>query len=363
MSKTPIMVLQEFTIKQGELPHYTEISSGLNNGKNQFTIEVKWKNYYYKGIGTTKKEAKQNAAKGILLLLIQLKEISEDILSLIQTTQLSNIIVPSTNTIVDQVVDVPVPATNLDSTSNSLSISNADVCSSEQNEITNYVGYLQEYCKANNVPDPCYALVATTGPSHHTMFTMSCTVASTYKEASGNKKKIAKQGAAKQVFEYLTRNNNNKKLKTYVDELSVGIKDMEVDEVIGSKTKKAIEIYRNLKSVPILLQDKAQIKDYHNILTNFFCNISQVQKDSLTDIYKADGYYSSDLNNLKSIIYDTLKIPLKRITFTTNKNMYAIGLGLHTAPMIFQIGTGITAEEAEKQTLRKLVEHMFLYFK
>lgn len=69
MSKTAISILQETVAKCGaSLPVYTEICmAGIY--QNKFIIQVTWNGYKVKGDGTSKKEAKQNAAKEMIRLL------------------------------------------------------------------------------------------------------------------------------------------------------------------------------------------------------------------------------------------------------------------------------------------------------
>lgn len=69
MSKTPVSILQEIVAKHDiALPVYTEIYMA-GNYRNKFVIQVTWNEYKAKGDGTTKKEAKQNAAKEMIQLL------------------------------------------------------------------------------------------------------------------------------------------------------------------------------------------------------------------------------------------------------------------------------------------------------
>lgn len=100
------MVLQEVTMKRGSyLPTYTEISCVQGTHQNRFTIGVKWKSYGAKGVGSSKMEAKHNAAKEMLALLVASSEISQNQVSLISchgvaatTTRPTNSLTPTMTT-------------------------------------------------------------------------------------------------------------------------------------------------------------------------------------------------------------------------------------------------------------------------
>lgn len=131
MSKTPITVLQDVSMKLGTLPIYTEILSVNRTPQVQFVIRVTWKNYTVEGRANNKKEAKQNAAKKMLSLLSSAKEIPEILLlSVVKPTR--SITLPeesNTSTITNSLCSL---------VTNNSDISDSDI----KEEFTNYVGLL-----------------------------------------------------------------------------------------------------------------------------------------------------------------------------------------------------------------------------
>ncbi|XP_043264271.1 RISC-loading complex subunit tarbp2-like [Colletes gigas] len=197
MFKTPIMVLQESTMRLGSLPIYTEMPCTSHN--RQFNVEVKWKNYSCVGMGSNKKLAKQNAAKEMLKMLVSSDEISKSVLSFLSQYELINPIINTSDSTSD-----------MDSSSNCSNNSCSSVTTTDLEDIIdNYVSGLQEFCISNAIPTPCYNTVSINGPSHLSVFTVSCDTYNVHKEASAHKKKIAKQKAAKEVFKYLMENANH----------------------------------------------------------------------------------------------------------------------------------------------------------
>lgn len=76
MAKSPISLLQELAIKQGYVPIYNYVSEKKDGIYNRFVCRVDCKNFNAEGVGTSKKDAKQNAAKKMLSLLADKNEIS-----------------------------------------------------------------------------------------------------------------------------------------------------------------------------------------------------------------------------------------------------------------------------------------------
>ncbi|XP_076632792.1 RISC-loading complex subunit tarbp2-like [Colletes latitarsis] len=345
MYKTPVMILQESTMKLGSLPSYTEMSPTTNNNQIIFNIQVKWKNYSCVGTGSNKKSAKQNAAKTLLTMLVSSKEISESVSSFLSQYESSN-----------SIINMSDSTSDMDSSFNSSSNSCSSVKTTDLEDILdNYVSRLQEFCISNSIPTPCYDTISVNGPPHLSVFTVSCDTNNVHKEASAHKKKVAKQKVAKEVLEYLMANANH-----HTDKSNINIVNLENDDL---KFKKVINIYRGLNDGRIIPTDNTvQIKDYHDALSNLFSKVPKEQKNYLVNRYMLDKY-KNDLNDVRSIICDTLKLTVNKITFQTKqKNIFMVGIRLTSMPIIFQIGKGTTIMEAEKQALCKLFEQIFLFF-
>lgn len=152
MSKTPITVLQEICLKNFKTnPSYTVIADGSGFDK-LFAYKVTAFDESATGYGTSKKDAKHEAAVQMLRLL--------------ENFSFS-----------DDVREAP-PAFE-----------------------GNSVGDLQAICIARNIPLPQYNLVNATGPSHNPDFTFECRVASVIRLAKHSTKKAAKQLAAYKMLQ------------------------------------------------------------------------------------------------------------------------------------------------------------------
>lgn len=76
MAKSPINLLQELAIKQGYVPIYNYVGEKKDGTYNRFICRVDCKEFNAEGVGTSKKNAKQNAAEKMLSLLADKNEIS-----------------------------------------------------------------------------------------------------------------------------------------------------------------------------------------------------------------------------------------------------------------------------------------------
>ncbi|XP_076244043.1 RISC-loading complex subunit TARBP2-like [Calliopsis andreniformis] len=384
MDKTPIMVLHEIAIKNcTSMPVYSEIGSIQGTHQNQFIIGVRWKTYAVKGIGSSKKEAKQNAAKEMLSTLFSAGEITEK--SLLSVSSNASVFKNAVNKASSPSVIMNTFNNFLEnsfsSTSNSSLASSScsspmnSSCSyqntlSVENKFVNYVGPLLEYCVSKNIPTPLFTVVNVSGQSHAPMFTMNCVLDNICEEATATTKKDAKQKVAKKMLQRLTGStdvNINKMpqaIDTYVDKLNVELMNLSIDEVEPNnfKVEKALQVYNKISQKPAFTKTDLQVSDYHEALTYLFHNIPLASKVSLMDTYTKRAYESEDIKYLKSNIYDALQTRVEKICFTSNNEThFIIGLKLSIVPQITQIGIGGTVDQAERRAFCKLFELMFLY--
>ncbi|KZC10576.1 Interferon-inducible double stranded RNA-dependent protein kinase activator A like protein A [Dufourea novaeangliae] len=353
MSKTSISILQEAIMKLSgcSLPIYVEVSSGIGIQK-RFTIQVTWKSYSAKGVGFSKKEAKQNAAKEMILLLSS-KNILQSTLSLLPTEEF----IP--NSIASMSIDRP----NLQ---NSMSLLDSDAsphASSSQSTFVNYVGLLQEYSVTRNLLSPSYTLLNISGPSHIPGFTIQCKVASVSKEATETTKKAAKQKAAKEVLQHFIGNTHT--LDTDMDKLNIEYMDLRIDEAKSDKLKNenALEIYNKTKNRPFRANNQTEVNDFHDALSNHCKNITHSNKIVLMSVVRMKKCYLDNITDMKNIIQDALKVTLEKISFQAKNNHYIVGLRLTTTPPMMQIGLNNTPDQAEKEALHKLFELVIAFLK
>ncbi|XP_029046588.2 RISC-loading complex subunit tarbp2-like [Osmia bicornis bicornis] len=354
MNKTPIMVLQDASVKLGTLPVYTEISSVSSTHQNKFVIRVAWRNYTAEGTAYNKKEAKQNAATKMISLLLLEKEIPETLLlSVVKPT--GSITLPKeSNT-----------STTIDYLYSSIT-NNSNV--SDKEEFMNYVGLLNEHCQQNNFPNPIYDNIAIAGPSHIPMFTISCTVGSVCQKGCARTKKIAKQEAAKQVLENLQSHlppviKHNTKTSDTMNDLNVQFMELSTDQpkYENFNKEKVLEAYGRTRQIPVLFKPHIKVEDYVKVLSNLCHSLDVTNQNCLKNVCNTLGL--QNVNTLKAIIHKAFETNVEEVNFKTVDGKSAIGLKLNTNPIICQIGIGVTKEEARKNALCKLLEFVLLFQK
>nr|XP_033338821.1 RISC-loading complex subunit tarbp2-like isoform X1 [Megalopta genalis] len=339
--KTPISILQEKLIKcANSLPVYTEIASTVEFQETKFTIQCSWNEYKVKGVGTTKKEAKQSAAQEMINLLC-----SKGIIS-----------IPCATTENEKRDETPNSECNLQSSMNSSNSS-----ASSQGAFVNYVGSLMEFCVANKLPEPCFNNVSSIGLPHNFTFTMNCSVGSLCKEGSGNTKKVAKQNAAKEVLQNLKVRNAN-----IVDELCVQYKNLKLIEPTSNTDEmtRMTDIYMKIRNVTATSTKHLLVKDYHLALMDKCKNILETQKRDLELGHVVQRCYTEDISVIKSIIKNIFDIPVKTVQIRSkNHKQCIVGVQLRIVPPILQIGVSATFEQAEQAALHKLVEYIIIFMK
>ncbi|XP_031849263.1 protein Loquacious-like [Nomia melanderi] len=322
MDKTPISILQETVAKCNvPLPVYTEICMAGTH-QTKFVFQVKWSEYVAKGDGTTKKEAKQNAAKEMIRLL-SLKTESP--------------------------------------TENSRELNTSD---SSDDTLNNYVGLLQEHCQKMNLPDPCYEHFGTTGPHHRPVFEIRCTVASEHSEESASTKKIAKQKAAKKLLEHLSK---NKPIDIdSVDKLQIEYKNLTINDLesdAAQQDKDILDAYCKIKELSIGTNDSLKIQYYHVMFAKLCSNISENQKHYLMFSHEMKEDHIN-INSTIKVIQDIMKATVRMIEFKSNNSDKSIvGLKLTTTPVLIQIGLSNNMEKAKEKAVFKILECIALYMK
>ncbi|XP_011633125.1 interferon-inducible double-stranded RNA-dependent protein kinase activator A-like [Pogonomyrmex barbatus] len=189
MSKSVINVLQELSLKQGFIPIYNFTEKKSNENNLQFICNVSCKQFKTFGTGSSKKEAKHNAAENMLSLLDTNNEISlpaDFSLEHIISSNLS----PVKNTVFTKICETSLSPQSVQSVD------------------CNYVGMLQELFQrlkipANNIE---YQVVSEEGPCHLKTFTIEVSVGSYKERGSAQCKKTAKQKAAKNLLLHFNQN-------------------------------------------------------------------------------------------------------------------------------------------------------------
>lgn len=149
--KTPVTLLHEYLMKGGEVPDYKLVYNGVGTHDPLFQYEVSAKGLVAEGKGKSKKEAKHDAARSLLLKLKDKNALEE-------------------------VVSVVSPY--------------------EHSLKENAVGQLQDFCTLHNTALPRYEFIRDEGLAHAKVFGIRCRVSSFFTEAEARTKKQAKQQAS-----------------------------------------------------------------------------------------------------------------------------------------------------------------------
>ncbi|XP_012530724.1 histone-lysine N-methyltransferase eggless isoform X2 [Monomorium pharaonis] len=184
-TKSPINLLQELLIKEGCTPIYNFMETRMDMVNRQFICIVSCKGLNESGTGISKKEAKQNAAKNMLLLLAKNNKISL-----------------SGDTL-------PLPsAANIEQSS---AKDNTLPLCKQSTTACNYVGMLQEFCQQHKIDpkDILYEVISEEGPTHLRTYTISVSVGSLRESGTAQGKKSAKQEAARRLLVCLKTNAAN----------------------------------------------------------------------------------------------------------------------------------------------------------
>ncbi|KAE8573933.1 protein Loquacious isoform X2 [Halyomorpha halys] len=149
--KTPVTLLHEYLMKGGEVPDYKLVYNGVGTHDPLFQYEVSAKGMEAVGKGKSKKEAKHDAARALLLKLKDEKALEQE-------------------------VEVVSPY--------------------EHSLKENAVGQLQDFCSQHSTALPRYELIRDEGLAHAKVFGIRCRVSSFITEAEARTKKQAKQQAS-----------------------------------------------------------------------------------------------------------------------------------------------------------------------
>lgn len=166
-TKTPAMVLQEFTVKHGySPPEYILVLSKTGSHENEFHYKVNVAHICAPGFGRSKQVAKHDAATKALEILAE-----------------RGLYDPQSN-----------PAQEFNAQAHRNESDNPMTPS------VNFIGSLKDICCENKLPPPNFIEISDVGPPHCREFTFECCLASIRTQATANTKKQAKQLAAKDML-------------------------------------------------------------------------------------------------------------------------------------------------------------------
>ncbi|KAJ8670743.1 hypothetical protein QAD02_002002 [Eretmocerus hayati] len=349
MEKNPISFLQEYMMaKKKVAPNYIVIDERKGTHINSFIIRVECNGKHADGKGSSKKEAKTEAAKNMLKML----QLGQD------TGTLTNkhptlVTIPG---IVDNRIGSGIANSQLNKSATYI----------------NYVGKLQEYVIHKTLPAPVYECKSVFGPSHLPTFTVSCKYDKVEELGTATTKKEAKNLAAQKMYERLTTEVQivvpEVKIQSYLQSLNKGISQLQLlkDQAtsLQQSAQRAKAKYPQLSKTKLIIQSAASnrlCKDYHTLLSDAFpFNVRKMAIEKLKSII--DSFCKEILSNDS---FDKLKLVLKDLNLNltesvvnnragTNQVLY--GLKLDTNPVISEISLGSDFLEAKRVATFKLAE-------
>ncbi|KAF0755906.1 RISC-loading complex subunit tarbp2-like [Aphis craccivora] len=242
LNKTPVTIVQEYASKNHLVPEYDLIHDGTSCSKVSFKYSLSMGNYVAVGKGSSKKEAKHEAALKLLQLMIDAKP---------------------------QLLYTDFKQWDFD---------NHVVSPFDNNIKVNAVGKLNEICTNNRLGLPEFNLIREEGQPHAKLFTMSCQVAKMIVTAMHKTKKQAKHLAAVQMVNRLMS----------IDKSLVIEEESQV-----SDSMKVVDKVTLLKSNLLVSKSKSkpmdeEITNYHTLLkkTEF---INSDTLDKVINHYKKTG--------------------------------------------------------------------------
>ncbi|CAH1980471.1 unnamed protein product [Acanthoscelides obtectus] len=175
-TKTPVMVVQELSVKKNlPPPIYDLIVNNMGTHQNRFDYQVTLDGIQAIGTGTSKQISKHNAAHNLLMKLKELNRYNPE--------------------------EDPVQEFTRD-------VKNAKVAEHTRENLVpslglNFIGPLKDFCLQQKIHDPEFTLISEVGPPHNKEFTFECKLGSIITRATAATKKMAKQLAAKDMFDRL----------------------------------------------------------------------------------------------------------------------------------------------------------------
>ncbi|CAK9805152.1 Interferon-inducible double-stranded RNA-dependent protein kinase activator A [Anthophora plagiata] len=326
MSKTPVSILHEMMVQEKILPNYELIHDGGGTHMNTFTYRVTCGNFTANGTGRSKKNAKHEAAKAVLEMIVAHRGYPQ---------------LPASESPVRTPLPPPVPEVQRIP---------PDV------PFVNAVGVLQTLCLQNNLEDPKYTLISDVGPPHAKVFTIQCGVATFQEVGIARTKKQAKQEAAKKLL----------------DKLTDIVPDMN-EQIVEYKSNSLpceASFFKDIKTSIKKFKLGIKISEYHTELQN---NIDiEVKKDLIT---KLESLLPENYNNISAELVQDIHSRFENMLSIIGLDMlieclkvippkkYAVVVKLMCTPNIVEIAIGSTETEATFYVLLKVIKCLLMLLK
>lgn len=306
-TKTPVMVLQELTVKKNFAPpDYQIIFQISGTHENRFDFAVSVAGIQAQGSGSSKQIGKHQAAHNALMKLQEM-----------------GIYNPSDNPVSE--FKVPLRDEN-----------------SPYKSALNCIVDLQNLCLENKIPAPEFIEVSGIGPPHAKEFTYECKISSITTEAKANTKKMAKQLAAKVMLE---------RIKDMIPDLVT--EENERCNKLTERDAEAISRFNDLHEV--VIPDKSvKIDEIPNTLAKL------MKLNNLTfEDFKMDLKAGTE-ESLERIL-TKLEVSYEILPFQAKPPMAV--LTLRTDTPFVTMGMGSSYEEAKQEALHQAFTMMKCYMK
>lgn len=320
LNKTPASIVQEYAAKNRLVPQYELIHNGIAESKISFTYMLTLDDYVVTGTGSSKKEAKHQAASNLLEKMIK---------------------------------DNPVL---LKTGFQQWDFKNHVVSPFDNNIKVNAVGKLNDICGNHRLGLPEFNLVLEEGQAHAKLFTISCQVGKMIERATHKTKKQAKHLAAVQMVN---------KLESIDKSLVVDYEYQKPDSM------KVLELVEDKKTELIIKKNAPMDVD----MCDFHLLVKKTEFPNSDILNKLVKQYSSnmklDISNPRDIlnqIVDECEMCLHEKTISKEllRNSYnyfhCISI-ISVYPPVFGTGVDFDFEKAKSLAAKNLIENLCILLK
>ncbi|RZC35062.1 dsrm and/or DND1 DSRM domain containing protein [Asbolus verrucosus] len=308
-TKTPAMVLQEFTVKHGySPPEYVLAMSKTGTHENEFHYKVNVASVCGLGFGRSKQVAKHNAASKALEILAS-----------------QGLYDPTSN---------PAQEFNAQSHRNE--------SDSPLKPPVNFIGTLKDMCCEFKLPYPQFTEISDVGPPHCREFTYECKIASITTQSTANTKKQAKQLAARDMID---------KIRDICPEL---IEQCDVESnALTEKDHEAIKKYNELASTLDVIPNRAvDIQD-------FTLTIKKIMEEKNLKFEDFSEQFANRTKEGLNHIFETLEVKYKIELFQEVPPISCALFGLDTPFTVMAMGS--SKESAELNLVNEIYKILDIY--